>query len=157
MRRRTASRPIVHYGSASTKRVYEEGIDGTELLVEPFIGFDERQCIGIGFAAFEPGSKRFRGAWFWGEEGPADPLALGRALAIIETLPHIQPNTLCGAYLAAKGTNGDGPTCVHGVLSELGSQANVILGQPPDCLEGLLTKLRRRHYPIDATVFAQSA
>ncbi|MFA5107570.1 MAG: hypothetical protein WC497_04565 [Patescibacteria group bacterium] len=157
MRRRTASRPIIHYGSAGIKRVYEEGINGTELFVEPFIGLDEHQCVGIGFAAFEPDSKRFRGAWFWGEGGPADPLALGRALAIIEALPQVRPNTLCGAYLAAKGTNGDGSTCVHRVLSELGEQVTAILDRPPDCLNNLLQVLRRRHYPIDATVFAQSA
>ena len=157
MRRRRASRPIIQYGSAGIKRVYEEGINGTELFVEPFIGLDEHRCVGIGFAAFEPGSKRFRGAWFWGEGGPADPLALGRALAIIEALPQVQPNTLCGAYLAAKGTNGDGPPSVHGVLSDLGEHATAILDQPPDCLDHLLRALHRRRYPIDATVFAQFA
>lgn len=89
-------------------------------------------------------------------DGPVDPLVLAKALVIIETLPELRPTTLCGAWLVAKGMNGDSPESVHQVLAALGDQTAAILDHPTDHLGELLSKLRRRHYPIETAVFALS-
>ncbi|MBU0708055.1 hypothetical protein KKG41_06835 [Patescibacteria group bacterium] len=111
------------------------------------------RLVGLAIELLSPDEANIIDAQFWGTEGLIDPVALFRAVRILDALDKILPNSLCSAWFASKGLNGTPtPGDVPSLIQNLGNgRFDSIMALFPRELQRVLEKLWRYHIRVETT------